>query len=310
MRILIAGGSGMIGRRLTSLLIDNGDTVTILSRDPAKVKEMPGRVKTLRWDGKTVQDWGKEIENTDAVVNLTGENLSGEGMFPNRWTRERKERLLSSRVNSGKVLTEAIEMAGHKPSVFIQASGIGYYGVSQDKTFTEEDSAGNDFMAALSKEWEASSAPVESQGLRRVVIRNGVVLSTTGGALRPILLQYKLFAGGPLGSGKQVYSWIHIDDEAGAIRFLILQESARGAFNLTAPNPATNNEFGRTVGKVMRRPHYFPIPSFTMHLAFGEVASMVLEGQRVIPKKLLELGYVFRFPVLEGAVSDLLRHQS
>jgi len=309
MRILIAGGSGMIGRRLTSLLIDNGDIVTILSRNPAKVKEMPGRVKALRWDGKTVQDWGKEIENIDAVVNLTGENLSGEGMFPKRWTRERKERLLSSRVNSGKVLTQAIEMTGHKPSVFIQASGIGYYGVSQDKTFTEKDSAGNDFMAALSKEWEASSAPVESLGLRRVVIRNGVVLSTTGGALRPILLQYKLFAGGPLGSGKQVYSWIHIDDEAGAIRFLILQEAARGAFNLTAPNPATNDEFGGTVAKVMHRPHYFPIPGFAMHLAFGEVASMVLEGQRVIPKKLLELGYVFKFPTLEHAMSDLMRHQ-
>jgi len=310
MRILIAGGSGMIGRRLTSLLVDNGDIVTILSRNPAKVREITGQVKALRWDGKTVQDWGKEIENVDAVVNLTGENLSGEGIFPNRWTKERKNRLLSSRVNSGKALTQAIEMAGHKPSVFIQASGIGYYGVSQDKTFTEQDGTGNDFMSALGKEWEASSAPVESLGLRRIVVRNGVVLSTTGGALRPLFLQYRLFAGGPLGTGKQYYSWIHIDDEAGAIRFLILQEAARGAFNLTAPNPLTNDEFGRTIAKVMHRPHYFPVPSFAMYLAFGEVAGMVLDGQKVIPKKLLELGYVFKFPALEEAMSDLLKHKS
>lgn len=287
--------------------IDNGDEVIILSRNPDKVGQTNEGTSVLAWDGKTIQDWASEIENCAAVVNLTGENLSGEGVFPTRWTKERKERLVNSRVNSGKVLSKAIEMAAHKPSVFVQASGIGYYGVSRDRTFTEADGPGHDFMSDLSTEWEASSASVESIGVRRVIVRNGVVLSTRGGALRPLLLQYKLYAGGRLGSGKQIYSWIHIDDEASAIRFLIQNDAAHGAFNLTAPDPVTNDEFGRTIARVTGRPHYFPIPAFAMQLAFGEVAEMVLEGQRVLPQKLLSLGYVFRFPLLMAALSDLLK---
>jgi len=304
---MIAGGSGLIGRRLTTLLTANGDEVLILSRFPDRITGLPAGVRALQWDGKSAQAWAKEIENIDVIVNLTGENLSGEGLLPSRWTKERKERLLNSRVDSGKVLTKAIEMANHKPSVFVQASGIGYYGVSQEKTFTEADRAGNDFMSSLSQEWEASSVPVETMGVRRVVVRNGVVLSTKGGALRPMLLPYKLFVGGPLGSGKQIYSWIHIDDEVGAIRFIIQNEAARGVINLIAPNPVTNDEFGRTIGRVMKRPHYFPVPGFAMQLAFGEVAAMVLEGQKVIPQRLIELGYTFKFPTLAEALTDLLK---
>lgn len=307
MRILIAGGSGLIGSRLSALLTEDGDEVTILSRYPAKVRGIPVGVRVIEWDGKSVQAWGSEVDVMDAVVNLTGENLSGKGIFPTRWTEERKQLLQSSRVNSGKALAKAIEMANHKPAVFVQASGIGFYQVNQPKSLTEADSGGNDFMSNLSKEWEASSAPVETLGVRRVVVRNGMVLSTKKGALRPILLQYKLFAGGPLGSGKQIYSWIHIDDEADAIRFLIRNEGANGAFNLTAPNPLSNDEFGRTIAKVMGRPHYFPLPGFVMHLAFGEVAEIVLEGNSVLPQKLLELGYVFKYPTLEEAMRDLLK---
>lgn len=307
MRIIIAGGSGLIGRELTSALSAAGDEVIILSRNPEMVKGMPTGVSTLQWDGKTVQDWGQQIEISDVVVNLTGENLSGEGFLPSRWTKERKLRLVQSRVNSGKVLAKAIDMAKTKPSVFVQASGIGFYGTQQDKPLTEGDSGGNDFSANLCKEWEASSQPVEIIGMQWVVIRNGVVLSTKGGALPLLLLPYKLFVGGRLGNGDQIYSWIHIADEVNAIKFLIRDNQAKGVFNLTSPNPITNDEFGRTIGKVMKRPHYFPIPAFAMRLAFGEVSSMVLEGQKVLPQKLLDAGYMFKFPGLEDALKNLLK---
>ena len=306
MHVIIAGGSGLIGRELTSILCKAGDQVTILSRNPQMVTELPPGAKAVQWDGKTLQEWGKYIENSDAVVNLTGENLSGEGFLPSRWTKERKLRLVDSRINSGLVLTKAIEMAERKPSVFMQASGVGFYGTRLEKILTESDESGNDFSANLCKHWEASSLPVEGMGIRRVVVRNGVVLSTKGGALPLILLPYKLLVGGRMGSGRQVYSWIHIADEVAAIQFLIRNNQANGVFNLTSPNPMTNSEFGRTIGNVMKRPHYFPLPGFAMRLAFGEVASMVLEGQKVIPQKLLEAGYEFKYPRLEDALKDLL----
>ena len=306
MRVVIAGGSGLIGRELTSSLCTAGDEVTILSRNPHKVTGLPVGAKAVQWDGKSLQDWGQYVENADAIVNLTGENLSGEGFFPSRWTAERKLRLVDSRVNSGQVLSKAIEIASRKPSVFVQASGIGYYGTEQERQLTEADESGDDFSANLCKEWEASSQPVEAMGVRRVVVRNGVVLSTKGGAMPLILLPFRLFVGGPLGNGQQVYSWIHIADEVAAIQFLLRNNQAKGVFNLTSPNHMTNAEFGRTIGKVMRRPYYFPVPDFAMRLAFGEVAAMVLKGQKVIPQKLLEAGYAFKFPRLEEALKDLL----
>jgi uncharacterized protein (TIGR01777 family) len=307
MRIIIAGGSGLIGSGLTTAMAADGDEVIILSRRPELVKGMPTGVKIVQWDGKTVQDWGTQINNSDVIINLTGENLSGEGFLPSRWTKERKLRLVQSRVNSGEVLTKAIELAQTKPSVFVQASGVGFYGTLQNKPLTEEDRGGNDFSANLCKKWEASSQPVELMGVRRVVVRNGVVLSAKRGALPLLLLPYKLWVGGPLGKGDQVYSWIHIDDEVNAIRFLIKDEQAKGVFNLTSPNPVTNGEFGKMISKVMKRPNYLPIPSFAMQLAFGEVASMVLLGQRVIPDKLLKEGYLFKFPRVEEALTDLLK---
>jgi uncharacterized protein len=309
MRVLIAGGSGLIGRDLTSVLSDAGDEVTLLSRNPSKITGLPESARALLWDGKSIGDWAEEIEITNAVINLTGENLSGEGYLPSRWTKERKNRIVQSRVNSGKVLTKAIDQATAKPSVFVQASGIGYYGTQQVKALTEEDGAGNDFSANLCVEWESSSQPVEQIGIRRVIVRNGVVLSLNGGALPLLLLPYKLWAGGRFGSGRQVYSWIHIADEVNAIQFLIKNNQAMGIYNLTSPNPVTNDEFGRTIGRVMGRPHYFPIPGFAMHLAFGEVSTMVLEGQRVLPKNLLDLGFEFKFPKLNEALANLLKKQ-
>jgi uncharacterized protein (TIGR01777 family) len=306
MRVIIAGGSGLIGRELTALLAVAGDEVIIFSRTPQKVVGLPPEAKVIAWDGKTLQVWSEYVENADAIINLTGENLSGEGIFPTRWTVERKKRLVDSRVNSGTILTQAVENASHKPSVFIQASAIGYYGTHLHKSFTEQDAGGDDFSANLCKQWEASSQAAEAMGVRRVITRNGVVLSTKGGALRPILLPYRMFVGGPLGDGRQIYSWIHIADEAGAIQFLLRNENASGVFNLTSPNPVSNAEFGYTIARVLHRPHYFPLPGFLMHMAFGEVASMVLEGQKVLPQKLLDSGYKFRYPVLQDALTELL----
>ena len=306
MRIMIAGGSGLIGRALTSALCAEGDNVIILSRNPSNVAALPNGANILQWDGKTIGDWAKEVEKTEAIVNLTGENLSGEGFLPSRWTKKRKIRLSQSRVNSGKVLTKAIELAPVKPTVYIQASGIGFYGTRQTKSLTEIDSAGYDFLADLCVAWEASSQPVEVLGVRRVVTRNGVVLASQGGALSLLVLPYKLWVGGRFGNGQQVYSWIHIDDEVNALKFLIRNSQARGVFNLTSPNPVTNDQFGQTIGKVMHRPHYLPIPGFGMRLALGEVAVMVLEGQSVLPKKLLDLGFEFKFLTLTDALSNLL----
>ena len=307
MRIIIAGGSGLIGRELTKSLTSDGDKVIILSRTPELVKDMQTPVSVIQWDGKTLEEWGKYIDGCDVVVNLTGENLSGKGLLPSRWTKGRKLRLVQSRVNSGEVLTKAIQLANVKPSVFVQASGVGFYGTQQIKSLTEVDTSGNDFAANLCKEWEASSQPVELMGVRRVVVRNGVVLSIKGGALPFFLLPYKLWVGGPLGYGNQVYSWIHMDDEVKAIQFLIKNELARGRYNLSSPNPVTNKELERTISKIMKRPSYFRIPGFAMRRALGEVSSMVLQGQRVLPQRLIDEGYVFTFPMIEEALKDLLK---
>jgi uncharacterized protein (TIGR01777 family) len=307
MRFMIAGGSGLIGRELTSSLTSIGDEVIILSRSPEKVTGLPVGSRAIQWDGKTVQDWGREMETCDVVINLTGENLSGDGFLPTRWSKGRKLSLVQSRVNSGHALTKAIEMAAKKPFVFVQASGINYYDIYSEKVITEADEAGNDFLANLSKEWEASSLAVESMGIRRVITRNGVVLSMKGGALRFLLLPYKLFVGGRLGSGKQIYSWIHIRDEIEAIIHLVRNDHASGPYNLTSPNSVTNDDFGRTIAKVMKRPHYLPVPALAMRLAFGEVAAMVLEGQKVVPQRLLESGFTFKYPILEDALKELLK---
>jgi uncharacterized protein (TIGR01777 family) len=306
MRVMIAGGSGLIGRELASLLASTGDEVLILSRNPDKVHTTVG-IGALQWDGKSIQDWAREVENTDVIVNLTGENLSGKGFPPARWTEKRKKLLLQSRVDSGKLLSKAIEQAKQKPAVFVQASGIDYYSNRLQNQITEEDPAGDDFLSKLSVEWEASSKPVEAMGVRRVVIRNGVVLSTHGGALPLLLLPYRLWVGGRLGSGKQVYSWIHIKDEVNAIHFLIKNSEAKGAYNLTSPYPMTNDEFGRAIAKVMKRPYYFHLPAFVMKFALGEVASMVLEGQKVLPMRLQKLGFDFKYPNLIHALEDLLK---
>jgi len=303
MNIIITGGTGNIGRALTTELTQAGHNIIIFSRNPQK--SVAG-AKTVQWDIENIDGWLQYIEIADAIVHLAGENLAGEGFFPTRWTLERKQRIIDSRVKTGKALVESIRQAQHKPNVLIQASAIGYYGPRDDETVNENDKPGGDFLSQVCVEWENATEGLDRLGVRRTVIRTGIVLTLDGGALPRLLLPYKMFVGGPFGNGKQWYSWIHIADQVGAIRFLIENPEADGIFNLTAPNPLTNREFGKTLGRIMQRPSWIPIPGFALNLLFGEVTTTILDGQRVDPARLQELGYKFKFPTLEGALRNLL----
>ena len=306
MKVIVAGGTGLIGRQLTKELAKNGCEVTILSRNPEKVISLPKGVDVVAWDGKSVQGWGELVNGSRAVVNLSGTNIGGESFLPSRLTEERKRGIRDSRILSGKALVAAIESAEVKPKVFIQSSAIGYYGFHEEEKLNENSPPGDDFFAEW-RDWEKVTAPVEEMGVRRAIIRSGVIFSTgKGSALNRLVLPFKLFGGGPIGDGKQYLSWIHEVDEARAIRFLIETEEAHGAFNLTAPNPATNTEVGKAIAKVLNRPYYLPAPEFAFNLAFGEVGKLVTKGQRVMPERLLEHGFEFQFPELEPALQDIL----
>lgn len=300
MHVLITGGSGLIGRALVEILAQDGNEVTILSRGPERVTGLPGGVHVERWDGRTTEGWASKVDSTDAIINLAGENIS-----TGRWTGKRKRAILESRLNAGRAVVEAVKLSACKPSVVIQASGVGYYGPCGDEEVTEEKKPGHDFLARLAVDWEASTAPLEAMGVRRVIIRTGVVLSTKGGALPRMLLPFRFLAISRLGSGRQWLPWINIADEVGAIRFLMENDKASGTFNLAAPTPLTNVEFSRLLGQYLRRPILIPIPAFALRLLFGEMATAVLDGQRAIPQRLLQLGFTFQFPEAGLALKEL-----
>lgn len=303
MQILITGGTGTIGRRLVHHLLQHGDVVKVVSRQEYKPANLPAKIIFAQWDGKTAAGWGNLVEGVDAVVNL-----AGAGLADSKWTEARKKEILESRINAGKAVVEAISAASAKPKVVIQASAVGYYGVhNNDQVITEEQGPGNDFLSQVCQAWEASTAPVEAMGVRRVITRSGVVWDMQGGALPKMVLPFRFFAGGPIGSGKQWLPWIHYYDEVEAIRFLIQTDSASGPFNLTAPNPLRNRNFARVVGRVMKRPALAPAPGFIFKAVFGEMSTVLLDGQQAMPKRLQELGNQFQFPQAEGALRDLLK---
>lgn len=301
MRIVITGGSGLIGHHLAANLVQAGHEVVVLSRDPARVTGMAKGVQVVQWDGRSADGWGQLADGAGAVVNLAGENIGS-----SRWSDERKRRIFNSRVNAGQAVVQAVERAKVKPRVVVQASAVGYYGPRGDEIVTEEDQPGSDFLSQVVVAWEASTQPVEALGVRRAVARTGIVLSAEGGALPRLLMPIKLFVGGKLASGQQGFPWIHIADEVAALRFLIENEKAAGPFNLTAPNPPSNAEFIKAVGQALGRPTAVPVPGFALKLAFGEMSTVLLDGQRAAPQRLLDLGFAFRFvdPVL--AVRDLV----
>lgn len=307
MRVVITGGTGLIGSALAAELTQAGHEVIVLTRNPDKAQGLPAGVRAERWDGRTAQGWGHLADGAGAIVNLAGASIAGEGLLPSRWTPERKRLILQSRLDAGRAVVEAVQAATRKPDVVIQSSGIGIYGFAGDRVLDESAPAGTDWLAQVAVQWEAATAPVDAMGVRRAMIRTAVVFSRAGGVLPLMLLPFRLFVGGPIGGGKQYVPWIHIADEVGAIRFLIENPNASGPFNLVAPEVMTNAEVSRVIGKVLRRPSWLPLPAFAMRLLFGEVATLLLEGQRALPKRLQELGYAFRFPTLEGALRDLTR---
>jgi uncharacterized protein (TIGR01777 family) len=303
MRVLISGGSGFIGRALTKALLADGYDILILTRSPEKAKLSKG-ARAVGWDGQTDSGWGELISRVDAIVNLAGENI-GSGV----WTRKRKELINSSRVEAGKAITEAIRRSKAGPKVLIQASAVGFYGSRGDEPVTEESAGGNDYLAGVCKAWEASTQLVEKMGVRRAIIRTGVVLSKDEGALPRMLLPFRMFAGGPLGSGKQGFPWIHPEDEVAAIRFLMENDKASGVFNLCGPKPLSNTNFGRVLARVMKRPFWLPVPAFALRMLLGEMSTLVLDGQYSVPKRLQEMGFRFRFETAEAALEDLLKKE-
>jgi len=302
MRIIITGGAGLIGSALAHSLQRDHHEVIILSRSTQRPAGLAAGVSMVQWDGRSATGWGEMVNGDSAIVNLAGANIAA-----GRWSEARKREIVNSRVDVGKAVVQAVQQAAVKPQVVIQASAVGYYGPCGDETITEASPSGSDFLAEVCRQWEASTAAVEALGVRRAVIRTGVVLSPEGGALPRMTLPFRFFAGGKLGSGRQYFPWIHLEDEVGAIRFLLEQPAASGVFNLAAPQPVTNAQFTRAIGKAMGRPALMPVPAFALRTLFGEMATVLLDGQRATPQRLEQAGYRFRFADPLTALQDLLR---
>jgi uncharacterized protein (TIGR01777 family) len=300
MHVIIAGGTGLIGRALSAGLTADNHAVTVLSRSPGRASAMPDGVRVVGWDARTAEGWGHLADGADAIVNLAGAPLN------RLWTSRYKQLIRDSRLNAGQAVVEAVEAAKSRPSVVIQAAGVSLYGSRGDELVTEEEEAADTFLGRTAVQWEGSTAAVESLGVRRAIVRSAPVLSTRGGVFPLMALPFRFFVGGPLGSGRQWFPWIHIEDEIRAIRFLIESETAVGPFNLTAPDTVTNAEFSRALGRVLQRPAFFRVPAFALRLALGEMSTVVLDGQRAVPGRLGALRFTFRFPTLEMALRDLL----
>lgn len=295
MRIAIAGGSGFIGESLVPRLLARGDDVAVLSRHPEKVKAGRG----VAWDGKTQGAWSQDVANADAIVNLAGENV-GEG----RWTDERKRRLVASRLDATGAIAQALRNAPPRPRTLVNASAVGYYGYSRgDETFDESATRGDGFLAELVEKWEAAAREAESL-TRLVILRFGVVLAPDGGALQKMMLPFKLGVGGPVGSGKQWMSWIDRDDAVKIVEWAIDNANVRGIYNATAPEPVSNREFARALGRAMHRPSFMPAPAFALRIAFGQMAEEVLlGGQRVLPRRAEREGFRFDLPTLDASLA-------
>lgn len=280
-------------------MLENGWEVVILSRTPSRVGALfSGGVIGMDWDGGG--HWDSLMGEDTVVVNLAGENIAG------RWTATRKRRILESRLRAGQRLVDVIAALGTKPRAFVQASAVGYYGPHKSTPQNEECPPGAGFLADVARQWEASTRAVEDMGVRRVIIRTGVVLGQ-GGALAKMLPPFRLFLGGPTGHGHQGMSWIHLADEVGAIRFLMEHDEECGPYNLVAPTPCDNNRFAHTLGRVLRRPSWLRVPPAALRGLFGQMADEVLlTGQFVLPEALQRAGYQFRFPDLEEALRDIV----
>jgi hypothetical protein len=300
-KIIITGGTGMLGRALTKAFTTTGDEVIILTRNLSQARRLPQGARAVEWDGKTGRSWFHELTHATAIINLAGETI-GKPL----WTAARKQRIRESRVNAGQAIVDALHCAGVKPPVLLQMSGVGYYGLHADEIIAEDGAAGSDFLASVCVDWENATAAAGKMGVRRIIARTGVVLSREGGALPLMALPFWFGVGGPIGNGQQYLPWIHVADVVKGMRFLIENDHASGVVNLCAPNPVTNKQFVRALGRALSRPAFLPAPGFALKLALGEMAELVLlGGQRVVPTRLTGLGYPFQFSDVEQALREL-----
>lgn len=302
MKVVIAGGTGFVGNALVAALLERGDKVTLVTRDPVSAqRRWDARLDARLWNGRDPGPWVMSLDGADAVINLSGESVAG-----GRWTPERKLALIRSRVDTTRAVVKGIAAANTKPLVLVNASAVGYYGNAPQGACPESAPQGTDFLAALCGQWEREALAAEKSEVRAVVARLGVVLGTAGGALARMLLPFKLGLGGPLGSGEQPFPWIHLDDAVGAILYAIEDPALSGPVNVVSADAKTNAQFTKALGRALRRPAFLPAPAFALRLALGEMSTLLLDGQAAVPSKLQEEGYSFKHPSLEGALASLL----
>lgn len=303
MKVAIAGATGFVGSRLVERLHSEGKRVLILTRNVVSAQKLflQAAFPNVEIVAYTQDSWQSKISGCDAVVNLAGEPI-GEG----RWTPQRKQEIMNSRKLGTQKIVEAIANANPKPNVLVNASAIGYYGTSETATFNETSLAGKDFLAQVCQAWESEAQKVTNVNVRLVILRLGIVLGD-GGALGKMITPFKLFAGGPLGSGQQWFSWIHIDDLVNLILQALSQPEMQGVYNATAPTPVQMKQLSETIGQVINRPSWLPVPAFAIETLLGDGAIVVLEGQKVLPTRTLETGFKYQYSNLQPALEDILK---
>ena len=302
MTIAITGATGLIGKSLCPRLQREGKDLVLFARNTRSAQSLFPGARVIEWDAVAGPPPVGSLDGIDAVVHLLGE-----GIAAGRWSSRRKKAIRESRVEGTRNLVEALGHSSQPPGLLVSGSAIGFYGSRGDEELDESSERGGGFLGDVCQAWEEEALAAEALGIRTVLLRTGIVLSPSGGALAKMLLPFRMFVGGALGSGKQWMSWIHIDDEVGLIRHLLNNDGLRGPVNATAPGPVTNSEFSKTLGRVLGRPSILPVPGLVLKLLMGEMAQeLLLNGQKVLPQRLLASGYQFKFPELEGALRDLL----
>nr|WP_088894225.1 TIGR01777 family oxidoreductase [Leptolyngbya ohadii] len=305
MKIAVTGATGFIGSRLVERLQAEGHTVIVLTRNPDRAKSLfPAasypNVEVVAYQPLASGDWQQAISGCDGVVNLAGAPIA-----ESRWTPERKQEIMDSRRVGTAKIVEAIASANPRPAVLVNSSAIGYYGTSETASFDEDSPAGNDFLAEVCQAWEAEAQKAQEYGTRLVILRTGIVLGM-GGAIEKMLLPFRMFAGGPLGNGRQWFSWIHREDMVNLILKALTQPNMSGVYNATAPNPVRMAELTQNLGEAMQRPSWLPVPSFALEMMLGDAAKVVLEGQQVLPKRTQASGFEYQYSTVKPALVDIV----
>lgn len=300
MNVLIFGGTGFIGRNLTEELLTNGYKVLVVTRNLQKTtNDLGSKANLIEWDNHSPLSSISELQDTEVVINLAGESIGNR-----RWSNSVKQEILTSRIRTTHAIVSAINNRTIHPKVLINASAVGYYGPRQDEVITEIEESGADFLAQVCRDWEHEAYKVQSDLTRVSIIRIGVVLGKEG-ALNRMIIPFKFYVGGPLGTGSQWLSWIHITDLTRMIRFVIENQELTGPINATAPGSVTMKEFSQVLGEVMSRPSWLQVPTWILRIALGQMADMLLHGQRVVPKKIIDAGFEFRFCKLKATLEDV-----